>query len=372
MKKWPLLVSFVFVLLTLPLQVVGAQDTIPIAAIYGITGAAADASVESVKGVRLAVDSLNQSGGVLGRQVKLHLIDNQSTPIGAHIAAESAVATGAVGIVGAAWSSYSLAIAKVAQKRGIPMISSYSTHPQVTRIGDYIFRVCFVDTFVGQVMARFAYEDLHARTAVIFIDLTSDYSIGLSKIFIENFRKLGGTVLHEIAYKKKFLELNDQIRQAKKAAADVMFLSGHDESGYIVKKAQDAGITSIPMGGDGWSISTFLNKGGKDLKLGYFCSHWSPSVDSEISKMFLADHKTDLPPKVGTVLAYDATMLLADAIRRAGTTDRATVKNALKQTQNYQGVTGTITFNHQGDPVKSAVIMMVRDGKLEYLKTLEP
>jgi branched-chain amino acid transport system substrate-binding protein len=349
-----------------------SDKPIDIAAIYALSGPAAQDDAYSLVGVRIAVKEVNQKGGVLGRKLNLMVIDNQSSPIGSHLAAEKADKTGVAAIVGAAWSSHSIAVAKVAQERKIPMISSISTNPRVTKIGNYIFRVCFTDDYQGIAMARFARKELNAQTAVTFIDLTSDYSLGLSKIFRENFEKLGGKVLKEIEYKLKQKDYIQQIRQAKNTTADVLFLSGHDESGQIAYQAQEAGITAIILGGDGWSDPSFFSKGGNKLKRGFYSSHWSEFSGSERSRIWAQTYADAAQQSAGAALGYDAVLLLVDAIRRAAAPDREAIREALAHMKSFDGVTGKISFNAYGDPVKSVIIMEIINGKPYYLKTLNP
>ncbi len=349
-----------------------AQETIDIAAIYALTGVAAENNAHSLQGIRYGVHEINAQGGVLGKKIKLLEFNNLSTPIGSNVAAKKAAEANVVAILGAAWSSHSLAVAKVAQAQGIPMISNVSTNPRVTKIGNYIFRVCFTDDFQGNVMARFARQDLNATTAVVFTDVTSDYSIELARVFQNNFEQLGGNVLLELEYKHIQETFDTQIQSAKQANADVIFLSGHDEGGLIAQQAQDAGILSIPLGGDGWDTQVFLSKGGADLKQGYYCTHWSASMDSKYSQAFIEKYKHAGNLFAQTALGYDAMLVLADAIRRAGSADRDKIREALAHTRSFNGVAGTITFNEHGDPIKSAVIMEIINGKPRYLKTLEP
>jgi branched-chain amino acid transport system substrate-binding protein len=275
--------------------------------------------------------------------------------------------------VGPDWSSHSLAVARVAQDAGIPMISSLSTNPDVTKIGDYIFRICFTDDFQGKVIARFARYDLKASTAVLFVDVTSDYSLKLSEIFRQDFEKLGGRVLVELEYKLKQLQFDEEIKKAVKAAADLIFIPGHDESALIAKKLQDAGTSSIFMGGDGWSTAVFFKKGGAELKRGYYSTHWSAHLDTDQSRAFVKKYKIDsADPDDNVALGYDAMMLLADAIKRAGSVDRKRIRDAIADTRSFKGVTGAIRFNENGDPIKSAVLMEIINGQPHYLKTLQP
>ena len=276
-NRFILLLIFAFFFVT---PVLG-EEFIDIAAIYALTGAAAEANREALQGVGYAVDEINRQGGVLGRKINLLVYDNQSTPIGSTVAAKRAAEANVVGIVGSDWSSHSIAVARVAQKVGIPMISSYSTNPEVTKIGDYIFRVCFTDDFQGKIIARFARQDLKVITAVIFVDVTSDYSIKLSEIFRKNFEQLGGRVLLELEYKLKQQQFDEEIKKAVNANADVIFVPGHDESGLIVKEAQEAGTSSSLLGGDGWATPAFYKKGGSELKNGAYRGNWSVQFDTD-------------------------------------------------------------------------------------------
>ncbi len=343
-----------------------------IAAIYSLTGEAAEGNKSSVQGVRIAVDEINSRGGLLGKKVGLKVIDNESTPIGSHIAAQRASDAGVIAIIGASWSTHSLSIAEVAQARGIPMISSFSTSPELTWKGDFIFRACFTDEFQGKALARFVREDLEAKTASIFVNLNSEYSMGLSRLFREHFERAGGKVVYEAEYKPRQKNFDDIIQGAVKARADVLFLPGYDESGAIAVLAQKAGVRSIPVGGDGWADSSFLARGGSQLKLAYHGSHWSDAVDSDVSRAFVKKYR-DMPYfDTGMVLAYDAVMVLADAVVRAGSFDRKEIRDALSATRSFRGVTGEISFNEHSDPVKSVVIVQIRDGKPSYFKTLSP
>ncbi|MCP4351461.1 MAG: ABC transporter substrate-binding protein [Desulfobacterales bacterium] len=361
-----------FVIMTFAFSTAFAEDTINIAAIYALTGPAAEANASSLIGVRIGAEEINKQGGIIGKKINLLVFDNLSTPIGSNVAAEKAAEAEVAAIVGADWSSHSIATARVAQSGRIPMISNISTNPEVTKIGNYIFRVCFTDDFQGSIMARFAHRDLNAATAVVFTDLTSDYSLKLSEIFQKNFEQLGGKVVAEAQYKHKQKKFDKQIKIAEGADSDVLFISGHVESGLIVKQAQDAGISSVPLGGDGWDAPLLLSKGGSELKRGYYCTHWLESADSEISRSFVRKYNNIGNFDVGTALAYDAVMVLADAITRAGSTDRDKIRDALADTRSFKGVTGTISFDANGDPVKSAVIMEISNGKPRYFKTVEP
>ncbi|MBN2297694.1 MAG: ABC transporter substrate-binding protein [Deltaproteobacteria bacterium] len=347
-----------------------ADDTIRIASIFSFSGDAAKANEDSVLGVRLGVQEVNELGGLLGMKLELIEIDNMSTPIGSKVAADKAVKENVVAVIGPAWSSHSIAVAPIAQANRIPMITNISTNEKVTRIGDCIFRVCYTDSFQGRVMASFAREDLKVHTAVIFVDITSDYSMGLAKEFQYDFEKMGGRVLEILQYKYKQDDFMPMVLQAKKSNPDILFIPGHDESGIIVKHAVNSGLEAIPLGGDGWAVEAFYRKGGDRMKKGYYSTHWDEEVQSDVSKRFVSKYKGSRKLNPAEALGYDAVMLLADAIVRSGSINRERIRSALAGTTNYQGVTGTITFDSAGNPIKGAVIMTIGYGEARFLKSI--
>ncbi len=348
------------------------EDTIKIAAIYALTGKAAKVSEPSIDGIMNAADTLNRSGGIENKKIKVWVIDNMSCPIGSKRAADKAAAENVTAIIGSQWSSNSLAVAEVAQAHKIPMISTMSTNPKLTMVGNYIFRDCFTDDFQGKVMAKFAIKELAAKSAVIFTDITSDYSMGLSCEVERVFKKTGGKILFKALYRSKLQHYKQLILQTKGYDPDVIFFTGHDESGFLAEKAQIAGIRAIPIGGDGWNFSTFMDKGGKYIKHGYFCTHWSSKSQDTVSLSFMEKYSHGNNINSAYALARDAMFLLADAIKRARSLDRKKIRTALENTKSFHGVTGKISFDKNRDPVKNVVINEINDGKIKYFKTIEP
>ncbi len=348
------------------------EETIKIAAIFALTGKATASNKPSLEGVISAVDEINASGGIFDKKIKLHIFDNQSTPIGSKIAAKKAVSEEVTAIIGADWSGHSLAIAKVAQAAGVPRITNISTNEAVTQTGDYIFRVCFTDSFQGQVMAKFAIEDLKGASAVIFTNITSSYSMGLSREFQNTFEKSGGKVLFTASYKAGPKNYKKLISQTKNKNPDVIFFSGHDESGFLAQQAQLSGIKSILLGGDDWDTKSFLSKGGKELKKGYYCTHWSPASQTPVSLAFVKKFKTMGKISSGFALSHDAIFLLANAMIQAGSMDRKKIRDGLKETSTFEGITGKIIFDKNRNPVKNAVINEINNGNIRYIKTIFP
>jgi branched-chain amino acid transport system substrate-binding protein len=348
------------------------EETIKIAAIFALTGRAVKSYKASLNGLINAISEINSSGGILDKKVELHIIDNQSTPIGSKIAADKAVAKKVSAIIGPVWSSHAIAAAKVAQKHGIPMICGTATNPKVTEIGDFIFRVCFVDDFQGQVMGIFAVKELNAASAVIFTDITSDYSLGLSKEFQKTFEQLNGKVLFSALYKPELKNYAKLIAHVKKNNPDVIFFSGHDESGFLAKQIQHAGLRAISLGGDSLGSENFLTMGGEDIKQGYYCTHWSENFESPASLAYVKKYSSLINITSAVALSHDAVFLLADAIGRAQSLNKIKIRNAIQNTTSFNGITGNIIFNEMRNPVKDAVINEISNGKISYYKTVKP
>jgi branched-chain amino acid transport system substrate-binding protein len=350
-----------------PVSSACAESPIKIAAIFSLTGPAAAANAASLEGVRWAVEEINVAGGVLGRKLELIELDNLGTPIGSKVAADLAAEMRVAAILGPSWSSHSMAVARVAQAHKIPMISNVSTHPDLTRIGDCIFRVCYDDALQGRALAQFARTHLNARSAVICLDMASDYSMGLGNSFASAFEMLGGQVLKRIAYKPRQSNFRQTAALIKEFEPDLLFVPGYDESGAIISEAIRMGVRAIPLGGDGWDSELFFQKGGHRIAEGYFSTHWSGAIQESRSLAFVSKFAGRGALVAQAALSYDATHVLVDAMRRAGITHGDALRAALAETRDFKGVTGRITFDQQGDPLKSLVIMRIVNGRPDYL-----
>ena len=359
-----------------PLAARAADKLVPLAAVFGVSGKAAQNSAPSIDGIRVAVAEINEKGGVLGRELEVVVVDNLSTPIGSKIAVEQADKLGAVAIIGPAWSSNAIAAGREAQARGIPMLSNVATNPTVTRAGDFIFRACFTDDFQGEVMALFARTTMERSKALTFVDITSDYSIGLEKVFRERFESLGGTVLERIPYKvadlKEVASLDDIVDKAAQLAPDVVFIPGHFEAGLIIKGLRSVGINIPIMGGDGWDSGVYLASKGFEGDGVFHCAHWSPDWDNEKTRHLIGKYAETHYLDSGFSLAYDSVYLIVDALERAGSAERKPLRDALAMTRGFDGATGSISFDSFGDPLKSAVILKIEDGKPSCVETISP
>ena len=350
--------------LTYPSLVLGnTLAPIKVGAIFAKSGEAAEDNLELFEAVRFAVEKFNESGGLHGRMIKLLEYDNHSTPIQSKLAAKRAVKDGVVAVIGASWSSHSLAIAPYLQKMKIPMISPDSTHPDVTKVGDYIFRACFNDTFQGSALANFARNKLKATSAIVIQNIHSDYSLGLSTSFAQYFQQHCGRIAATFNYKSNQTDFAELLNHVWALAPDILFVPGHSESGYVVRQAQNMGIRSIMLGGDGWPYKQFYANGGQDLREGYYSAHWYKSLDNSESITFINQYNAVYAVTEFTATAYDAARLLFSAIRRADSSDSKAIRDALAKTQDFAGVTGRISFDENGDPQKQVVMMKITDGR---------
>ncbi len=350
---------------------------IKIAGIFAQSGIAADNNALAINTVELAVDEINRRGGIRGRRLALTIIDNQSTPIGSQAAARRAVAMGVAAVIGPSWSSHCLPAARVLQKAGVPMITPTGSNPQITRIGDYIFRACFTDDFQGRALARLARDDIGARTAVVLINANEAYSITLGEYFGQHFTQLGGKILWQGAYNAKAADFRDLLDQIREQQPQVIFVPGYArDSGLIISQARKVGIQTVFIGGDGWGGEIF-DFGGKALAGCYYTTHWYPTRSSRQSRHLIKSYQARYgPPSVWRTiipLTWDAVWLLAAALEKAGTTDRAALRSALAATENFEGASGAINFNDQGDPRgKEAFVIRLTDASREFVKTIAP
>ncbi len=342
-----------------------------------LTGKEATFGVSSHEGTLLGVEQINATGGVLGKKLDLHTEDDLSKAGEPATAVNKLISRdGVVAVLGEVASSRSLEAAPICQQSQIPMISPSSTNPKVTETGDYIFRVCFIDPFQGTVMANFATKTLKAKKVAIFTDVKSDYSIGLTKFFKEGFLANGGQIVAELDYSGGDKDFKAQLTAIKSAAPDAVFVPGYyTDVALICIQAKQLDLKAPLFGGDGWESDQLVKIGQDAVEGDYFSTHYAPDVDTPQSKNFVAAYEKRFNGKVPDAMAalgYDSVMILADAIKRAGTTDGPKVRDALAATKNFACATGTTSLDAHRDAIKPAVILQVKDGKFKYIETVNP
>lgn len=355
-----------------------AQDTVKIGEIASLTGKEASLGQSSHNGTLLAVEHLNAAGGILGKKIELIVEDTQSKSGESGTAVRKLISRDkVVALLGEVASSRSLEAAPICQSNKVPMISPASTNPAVTAVGDYIFRTCFIDPFQGPVMAKFARDTLKARRIALMVSTSSAYSVGLAKYFKEAFLAAGGEIVAEQKYTEGEKDFKAQLTAIKALAPDAIFNPGYyNEGALIVRQARDLGVTVPVFGADSWEAEALIELGGKAIEGAYLCSHYSPDDPSPRVRDFVAAYKkrfgANFSPDSNASLGYDSVLVLADAIKRAGSTDRAKIRDAIAATKNFAAVTGTITINEKRDASKNAVIVQVRDGRFQFVQSIAP
>lgn len=363
-----------------PVPETAAKDALPpitIAIIDQLTGLGANIPQSVGMGANLALEEINQSGGILGRPLDILFLDNASTPIGANAAALHAIDADVVGVVGPNRSSLALSSAPALQAAGIPVVINAATNTKVTGIGDYIFRVCFADDLQGKVLAKFARDDLGAQTAIMLVNASEDYSLGLAEVFRAQFTQRGGHILWEGFYRKETLDFQDLLQRVAELQPDVTFVPGYvSDSALIAQQAVKLGVRTTYLGGDAWPQITITPDVAQAVEGAYFTSHWHADVDTPQSRhlktLFRDRYGEDLV-MFAPVLAYDAVMVLADAIQRAGSTDPQKIRDALAATRDFEAASGTITLDEHRNPRdKETVILTFKNGQITFVKSVKP
>ena len=341
-----------------------------------LTGTTATFGQSTHRGLMMAVDEVNNAGGILGKRIRLLTEDDQSKPEEAAMAVTKLISRdGVKAVVGEVSSSRSLAAAPICQASGIPMVSNASTNPEVTKKGDYIFRVCYIDPFQGEVMAKFVWNSLRLTKAAILKDVKNDYSVGLAQFFEETFGKLGGQVVATQAYSEGDTDFKAQLTALKAANPEVVVVPGYyTEAALIVKQARELNMMMPFMGGDGWDSSKLLEIGGESMNNSFFSTAYTADDPNPVVQNFVNKFKTlyNETPDAMAALGYDAGKILFHAIGRAGSVEGTKIRDALAATKDFQGVTGVISIDAERNARKPAVIIAVVDAKLKFRETIQP
>lgn len=338
------------------------------------TGQTATFGLSSHAGTELAIDEINAAGGVLGKQIKLISEDDQSKAEDATAAVQKLINRDRViALLGEVASSRSRAGGPIAQQAKIPMISPASTNEEVTKIGDYIFRICFIDPFQGEALANFGMKTLHAKRAGILLDTKQDYSIGLANSFRETIRKNGGDIVSEQAYSSGDKDFRAALTSIRASNPEVIFIPGYySEVSLIVRQARELGITCPLLGGDGWDSPELTKGAEKDFNGTYFSNHFSTEDPDPAVQNFIKKYKAkyNAEPDAMAALGYDAANILADAIKRAGGTDSKKLRDAIAATKDYSGVTGSITIDSNRNASKPLTILQIVNGKYHFAQRI--
>ena len=351
-------------------------DTIVIGGLAPLTGDVAVYGTTATNGVKLAFDEINKAGGVLGKQIEYKVLDEKGDETEAVNAYNKLLSDNIVALIGDITSKPSIAVAAEAASEGTPMVSPTATHPDVTTYGDNIFRVCFLDPFQGKTMAKFAAENLKAKKVAVLYNTSDDYSSGIAKSFKETAESLGLEVTAFEGHGAKDVDFKTQLTNISKTEPDALLIPDYySQIALIAPQAKEVGLKATLLGADGWDgVVGTLDKGNLDVvENSYFCNHYSIKDESEKVQNFIKAYKETYneEPSAFAALGYDAAYVVAKAIEEAGSTDQAAIVDALKNT-SYDGVTGSMKFDEDGNPIKAVLIIKIVNGEYTFDSVVQP
>jgi branched-chain amino acid transport system substrate-binding protein len=356
-------------------------STIKIGANLELSGGVASYGQSAKEGIELAIEEINKEG-IDGKKLKLVTVDNKSDAAEATSGAlKLATQDKVVAMIGAATSTNTLAQVQIAQDNKIPLITPTATNATITnkdgKVNDFVFRTCFIDPFQGTVAANFASNDLKVKSAAILIDSSSDYSKGLADSFKKSFKANGGEIVKEEAFVAKDTDFRATLTNIKSANPDYVYVPGfYEEVGLIVKQARELGITAPIMGGDGWDSPDLVKIAGADaLNKTFITNHYSSGDSDKKVSDFVAAFKAKYDgksPDAFTALGYDTVYFVADAIKRAGSSDPKKIQKALEETDGLELVSGKVKLDENHDPIKAAVILEYKNGEQQFKTKINP
>lgn len=363
-----------------PVQPAAATGTpIKIGHFGSLTGSEATFGISTSRGIQLAIAEFNAAGGLAGRPIQLVEYDTRGENREASLVVDRLCNQDKVtAVLGEVASSRSMAGGPIAQKAGVPMISPSSTNPQVTAIGDMVFRVCFIDPFQGFACAKFARKELEAKTAAVLYDQSQAYSTGLAQEFVKAFEKQGGKVVTQQVYQGGAQDFQAQLSNIKGAGVDVVFIPGYyNDVGNIAVQARRLGVAAPLLGGDGWDSEQLAKIAGDSIRGSYYSNHYAPDQPEAVVKEFIKRYKEKFggqTPDGLAALGYDAAMLTFDAMKRAKSLEGKELAAAIAATKNFPGVTGKITIDADRNARKGAVIVEMNGKPLEpkFTARVEP
>ena len=365
----------------------GAEKTLKLGVIAELTGDMPAVGTSCKNAAELAVKEVNAAGGLqVGKEkmkVQLVVEDNAGKADQSAAAAQKLITQDEVlAIVGPNASRYAIPASEIAESSETVLITPWSTNPKTTLDANtnqpkkYVFRACFIDPFQGGVLAKFALEKLKAKKAAVLYDVASDYNKGIAEVFKTNYEKLGGKIVAFETYTTNDKDFSAQLTKIKDTKPDVIFLPNYySEVPLQVQQAKRLGISVPFIGSDSWGSNELLTLGGADLNGYYFSTHYSADNAAPVARKFIDDYEKayDAKPDDVAALTYDAFGLLFGAIRTAAKVDREAIRSALSVLPEYKGVTGNMSFRADSrDPVKSAVILQIKDGKFSYFTNANP
>ena len=390
MKKTALMFSLLMMISLILSACAGAGaggDTIRIGGIGELTGDIPAVGASFKNAAEMAVQEVNDAGGleVAGKKYKIEFFieDNAGKADQSASAAQKLITQqNVVAIIGPNASRYAIPASEIAESSKVVLISPWSTNPKTTLDANtgapkkYVFRACFIDPFQGRVVAKFALDTLKAKKAAVLYDVASEYNKGIAEFFKQTYEENGGQVVAFETYTTGDKDFSAQLTKIKDTQPEVIFLPNYyAEVPLQVQQAHGLGITAPFLGSDSWGSGELLSLCGADCEGYYFSTHYAADAATPIATKFIEGYKTKYgnTPDDVAALTYDAFGLIFKALQDAGKIDRQAVRDALAKIPKYDGVTGTMQFQEgSGDPIKSAVIIQIKDGAFHWFANAAP
>lgn len=334
-------------------------------------------------GAEMAVTEINQRGGLLGTPVELigHINKEAGPEVSVQIAETLIVEDEIIALIGPNRSSHAVAVGPIAQRHGIPMITTTATNPNVTSAGNFVFMASFTDSFQGAVMAQFAKSDLNISTAAVITQKGDLYTEGISEFFARNFSEIGGEIVANETYEGDTSDFTAQLTKIAAAKPDALFIAGFvQETSLITQQARAIslrnadGEPTVFLGADAWDSELLYGNADAEVEGSFFSGHFSPETDEPTARAFVDAYEStyDATPTGGVGVSYDAVKLLFEAVERAGSLDPEKIRDQLAATENYIGATTIASYDANRHPTKSAVIFTIKDGQKQFFKQIAP
>ena len=365
----------------------GDSNVIKIGLIAELTGDVPAVGASCRNAAEMSVKEINDAGGLdlMGKKykVKLYIEDNAGKADQSASAAQKLIAQqNVLAIIGPNASRYAIPASEVAESAKVVLITPWSTTPKTTvdsKSGNpkkFVFRACFTDPFQGRVIAKFVLDNLKFKKAAVLYDVASEYNKGIAEVFKETFEKSGGQVVAFETYTTNDKDFSAQLTKIKKAEPSIIFLPNYySEVPLQIQQAKRLGITVPFVGSDSWGSAELVKLCGKDCDNYYFSTHYAADNASAAAKSFIDHYKAlygTVPDDVAA-LTFDSFGLLWQALQKGGKMDRQSIRDAMAQLPKYEGVTGIMRFMEgSGDPIKSAVILQIKDGKFIWYANANP
>ncbi|HIY56955.1 MAG TPA: ABC transporter substrate-binding protein [Candidatus Tetragenococcus pullicola] len=354
-------------------------DTIKIGLNLELSGAVAGYGSQEKEGALLAIEKINEDGGILGKQVEAVEKDNKSdNNEAATSAANLSTNDKVVAIIGPATSGATKAAIPNVTKAGVPMITPSATADEITVNGDmvqeYVFRSCFQDSFQGVILAQYAADTMQASKAAILGDNSSDYAKGLSKAFEGEFN---GDIVTKENFTTGDKDFQAQLTKIKNSDYDVLYVPGYyEEAGLIIKQAREMGIEEPILGADGFGDEKMIELAGAiNVSNVFYTGHFSSLAPANDTVQPFIDNfkeKYGKEPSTFNALSYDAMFMIKAAIEAKDSADSASITEGLATLEDFEGVTGSITMDENHNPKKSVVVIGFEDGKEDSAETINP